>query len=635
MPRVNLVDRGLVVYDSAKTAAAIRADGLINRDLLRQLDAEGKNKWDVPELFWIAHDEPPPTGGPPFPWFHGPWIWLTHDTEILGEDWDHTGFLYDFDVAANVAGTVASCFRYQTPFSLRAEKIFAECKRPTLTQAQGGTAFTHTPGKGGNAPDPHVLELSRVKLRGGRFPVLADSGPTNSANDFTIDMDRCDVIGEIHALSCHNDVANGGGKSVHVSRSRLGTEARVIHPAMGSLPAFGSSHVMYIAATVNVRTKDLRLHGWLTAKYGKHHWGAGLPGQRPRYVTHENLVCEPSGQGYAMITSPLANTKISNMVMECRTGIQCRGDVSIDGIQIRHKPQLAGTISSIAGLDASSIRVNDVDVDLSYLAGQPCTVFDQQTAAARFTIGRVDITGRAPAGVNIFGSAVAAGEPAEMVADDVQAKAYHVPDADYAAGVRSELCVVNMAQGNLRLTNSNFEGDMSHDRGGLKMLHPGFGRATFENVKVKPLRGLAIYATQSDQMIGSLLVDGPISLAADVFQRLQLPDAKGPATTVPFAATLALKTSACRYKVAGPGALARMLVNGQEDDTRAYVGTEADVEFLDAVSISAPPWSALPVPPPVGSFEVDDHAVRPLTTKFRFKLTERLVWVQIGAGQAV
>jgi hypothetical protein len=604
MRYTNLADKGAIFNDDSPAA------GIHNRGVLR---AVLEDRWQAlriytPEPIFIELDQNAPQGGTDQT--NGPWLLLKWDTELIGDDPE----ISRFRVGSQNALLAIQGIRLQHPLNFRTDRVCIENLRPVGAVQPPDTDGIRVPGKGGNPQGRHFVELERTKIRGFSRGFCADSGPVNALNYLTAEVKHCDIIGDKSAISFFNDPAGGGAKSLHISeRTRLGTTKSP-----------WSTHVVYIAATANLRVSHAEFHSWREGKFGIQHWGSGLPGQVPNYASVSDTVFESSGDGYTMITTPLAPTTLTNVTWENRTGIVARNRLMASGLVARPKPAMAGTISLVTAYpDAASVTIKGIDVDLSYVgaAGASVTVFDPQTSSGAWNIETANIRSDAPCGGTIFG-APESGD-VRLHARGVTVNAYHVPDQDYAAGVRSDLRLTICAQGTWDLADVTYRGDVAHDRGVITVAKPNLKRVRCSDVTIEALRGNAVWADQSNKIEGDVnIVSGALVIAPATLQHLQLPPAtQATAGLVPDSnGKVSVPTYSSMFLVGGD--VNSVLINGNVDDTWAYVGTplkfvsDGTLKFTqNAGSNLSPAQSAINGPVPFGAI-------------VRFTLNEMGTWVQ-------
>lgn len=455
-------------------------------------------------------------------------------------------FLVDFDLEVIGDGTKNSILSFgsaDATLDYAALKVQFGCtvmldgirmtnRNPGITVAGPKRYGVYLPPKNGAPTDHYEFHADRSEIDWFTSCVIAESGPVTAVNFLDIHLRNSVLRAENIVMGVWTSPISDGTKTVHVEKTKFYNT----NPNSG----FGSHHC-YIHDCVSFHFIDPEFYDLQQDKFALQHWGAGDPGYNCKFATVVNGYWDASCQGVAIISSNLHALDVFGGVVESRQGFQSRNQLNAYGTTFRHKPALAGSVSSLSTYTNGRVKARDIVVDASYVGAQQYSVCAIDNNNGDWDIDGIDMASKAPYNkVSILASSnTAPNGSARVKARNMRIEGYRVPDVDYAAGVRSAITLLSGYQGSFDVADSVISGDGVLDRGGLTV----GGIVTdvkLSNVDVNmtPGRGLGLYAdsTVADKIKGAeVRLHDRVSklVGTGAQQRLQLPQGFSRITVAP------------------------------------------------------------------------------------------------------
>lgn len=454
------------------------------------------------------------------------------DLEIYGDGWDHSVLSFGSDVA----GLQFAGLKMMFPFSLTLRGVRVTSHTPMASGVSPMTYGVYVPPKTGNPTTENRLLIEKSKVDWFGDTVAATAGPVHAVNRTSIGIFDSEIRGQKVTVGIWNDPDDDGSKNLHVERTKLFNTDK--NSGWGS-------HLMYIHENVSWRAINTGFFNWATAKYGIQNWGSN-PNGKAKYSEAQGCNFDGSGDGPAIITSDTGPCQVSGGRVECRQGFQARQRLVVTDVLFRPLPTIGGTIACLSTYDNAEVVARNLIFDMSEIGDNQSSIFGISNNNSVWDIdgARIDAKKRT-ASLTIYATApnITHGL-ANVKSRNVTVNGYHVPDADYAAGVRSVTCLVSGHQANWDLAKQYVTGDMVSDRGALRFDgNPNvLGTFKLEDSEIVALRGLGMY---SDLPVANKIEtrrvkfnNARLVLVNGAHQRLRFNEAKAPVAVVPVTTRL-------------------------------------------------------------------------------------------------
>lgn len=417
------------------------------------------------------------------------------DLEIYGDGRDHSVLSFGTtELEPTGLGMQFAGLKMLFPYSLTVRGLRVTTHTPT---ASGTTATNYgifIPPKNGNPSGENQFLMEKAKVDGYAHGVAAPSGPVNAINHTAIKLIDSQLTAQKITVGVWNDPNDDGTKTLHVERCDLDNTDK----ASG-----WGSHLMYIHENVSWRAVNANFRSWATAKFAIQNWGSN-PNGAAKYSEAVGCHFDKSGDGAAIITSDTGPCQVRGGQVECRQGFQARQRLVASDVLFKPYPTIGGTIACLSTYDNAEVVARNLLFDMSEIGDNQATVFGINNNFSKWDIDGARVwTTKRTASLTIYGTApnVVHGL-ATVKSRNVTVDGYHVPDLDYAAGVRSVLCPISGHQANWDLARQYFKGDMVSDRGAIRLdstvvdgvLANALGTMLLEDVDVVALRGLGMYS---------------------------------------------------------------------------------------------------------------------------------------------
>jgi len=437
------------------------------------------------------------------------------DLEIYGDGADHSVLSFGTDVP----GMQFCALKMVYPFSLSMRGVRVTSHTPMANGTSPMTYGIYIPPKGGNPSGENRFRMEKSKLDWFGDTVAATAGPVNAINHTAVELLDSEIRGQKITVGVWNDPNDAGTKALHVERCKLFNTDK--NSGWGS-------HLMYVHENVSWRAVNTGFYEWATTKFGIQNWGSN-PNAPAKYSEADGCYFDKSGDGPAIITSDTGPCQVRGGRIECRQGIEARQKLIVSDVFFKPTPQIDGTIAVLSTYQNSEVIARNITCDMSEVGDRPATVFAVTNNNSIWDIDGANIfSNKRTASLIIYGSApnITTGH-AHVKGRNVTVNGYHVPDVDYAAGIRSTLCLLSAKQGYWDLANHTATGDMVSDRGALRLDASIAQEVKLDNFDIIAQRGLAMYsdASASGKVVATNMRvhDGRMQLVGGAVQKIRLP----------------------------------------------------------------------------------------------------------------